>query len=192
MVRATATATAMADGDATETATAMVNCDRNGYGRWRRRWATATTMVTESATTTEMARAIAMATAMARATMTKAGLPLHVPAMCSAMAGGTPCLHPHGHKGKCIHQRYIMGVTLLRVFPPFSRGRVPDSSPWIVFCLLFTITVQFTEQPFVCPPHYSGAQEPCQPIDALPPPLLQEPRQPIGDLPQLLLTFLSR
>ncbi len=26
-----------------------------------------------------------------------------------------------------------------------SRGRVPDSSPWIVFCLLFTNTVQFTE-----------------------------------------------
>ncbi len=32
--------------------------------------------------------------------------------------------------------------------------------------------VQFTEWPFVCPPHYSGTQEPCQPIDALPPPLL--------------------
>jgi hypothetical protein len=32
--------------------------------------------------------------------------------------------------------------------------------------------VQFTEQPSICPPHYSGTQEPCQPIDALPPPLL--------------------
>jgi hypothetical protein len=32
--------------------------------------------------------------------------------------------------------------------------------------------VQFTEQPSVCPLYYSGAQEPCQPIDALPPPLL--------------------
>ncbi len=73
-----------------------------------------------------------------------------------------------------------------------SRGRVPDSLPWIVFCLLFTTIVQFTEQPSVCPPHYSGTQEPCQPIDALPPPLLQEPRQPIEDLPQLLLHFLSR
>jgi hypothetical protein len=73
-----------------------------------------------------------------------------------------------------------------------SRGRVPDSSPWIVFCLFFTTTVQFTEQPSVRPPHYSGAQEPCQPIDALPPPLLQEPRQPIDDLTQLLLHFLSR
>jgi hypothetical protein len=52
-----------------------------------------------------------------------------------------------------------------------SRGRVPDSSPWILF-FFFTTTIQFTEQPSVCLPHYSGAQEPCQPIDALPPPLL--------------------
>ncbi len=73
-----------------------------------------------------------------------------------------------------------------------SRGRVPDSSPWIVFCILFTTTVQFTEQPSVCPLHYSCTQEPCQPIDALPPPLLQEPCQPIDDLPWLLLHFLSR
>ncbi len=73
-----------------------------------------------------------------------------------------------------------------------SRGRVPDSSPWIVLCLFFTTTVQFTEQPSVCLLHFSGAQEPCQPIDALPPPLLQEPRQPINNLPQLLLQFLSR
>ncbi len=80
----------------------------------------ATEMVTESATTMEMAMVIAMATAMARVTMTKAGLSLNVPAMCSAMAGATPCLHPHGHKGKRIHQHCIMGVTLLRVFPPFQ------------------------------------------------------------------------
>ncbi len=54
-----------------------------------------------------------------------------------------------------------------------SRGRVPDSfSPWIFFCSLFRTTVQFTEQPSVRPPHYSGTQEPCQPIDALSPPLL--------------------
>ncbi len=46
-----------------------------------------------------------------------------------------------------------------------SRGKVPDSSPWFFLCLLFTTTVQFTEQPSVCPPHYSGTQEPCQPID---------------------------
>ncbi len=107
----------------------------------------------------------------------------------SAMAGATPCLHPHGHKGKCIHQRCVMGVTLLRVFPPLQGGGFLTAHHGFFFCLLFTTTVQFTEQPSVCPPHYSGAQEPCQPIDALPPPLLQEPRQPIDDLPQLLLHF---
>jgi hypothetical protein len=83
------------------------------------------------------------------------------------------------------------GDTAKSVCSP-SRGRVPDSSPWIVFYLFFTTTVQFTEQPSVRPPHYSGTQEPCQPIDALPPPLLQEPRQPIDNPPRLLLHFLSR
>jgi hypothetical protein len=72
--------------------------------------------------TMEMATAIAMAMATVRVMMTKAGLHLHVPAMCSAMAGATPCLHPHGHKGKCIHQRCIIGVTLLRVFAPLQGG----------------------------------------------------------------------
>jgi hypothetical protein len=72
----------------------------------------------------EMVMVIAMATATARAgaTMTKGGLPLHVPTMCSTVAGVTPCLHPHGHKGVCIHQRCIMGVMLQRVFAPFQGG----------------------------------------------------------------------
>ncbi len=170
----------------------MVNVNRNGNGRRQRQWATATAMVMESAMTTEMATAIAMAMATARGTMTKAGLPLHASAMCSTMAGGTPCLHPHGHKGKCIHQHCIMGVTLLRVFPPFQGEGFLTAHHGFFFCLLFTTNVQFTEQPSVCPPHYSGTQEPFQPMDALPPPLLQEQRQPIDDLPRLLLHFLSR
>ncbi len=152
MARATAMAMAMADGNATERAAAMVDGNRNGNGRRPRRWATATVIVMELATTTEMAMAIAMATATARVTMTKAGLPLHVPAMCSAMAGVTPCLYPHGHKGNCIHQLCIMGVTLLRVFPPFQGGEFLIAHHGYFFCLLFTTTVQFTEQPSVCPP----------------------------------------
>ncbi len=67
----------------------------------------------------------------------------------------SPALHHGGNAAKSVCS--------------LSRGRVTDSSPWIVF---FTTTVQFTEQPSVCPLHYSGAQEPCQPIDALPPPLI--------------------
>jgi hypothetical protein len=94
-------------------------------------------MATELAMLTEMATAIAMATTTARATITKERLPLHVTAMCSAFGGATPCLHPHGHKGKCMRHG---GDTAKRVCSP-SRGRVPDSSPWIVVCLFFTTTV---------------------------------------------------
>jgi hypothetical protein len=149
-------------------------------------------MVMESAMTTEMATAIAIATAMVRVTMTKAGLPLHVPAMCSAMAGATPCLHPHGHKGKCIYQRCIMGVTLLRVFPPFQGGGFLTANHVLFFIYFLQLLFSLLNNPLFAPPHYSGTQEPCQPIDALPPPLLQEPHQPIDDLPQLLLQFWSR
>ena len=144
----------MADGNATEMAAAMVNGNRNGNGRGQRRWqwaiAMAMTMATatELAMATEMATAMAMATATARATITKEGLPLHVVAMCSAFGGATPCLHPHGHKQKCMRHG---GDTAKSVCSP-SRGRVPDSSPWIVFYLFFTTTVQFTEQPSVHPP----------------------------------------
>ncbi len=95
---ARAPAAVMADGHATETAAAMVDGDRISNGQRQRQWVTAMAMTTESAMATEMATAIVMVTAMARATVTKGGLPLHVPAMCSPVAGATPCLHPQGHK----------------------------------------------------------------------------------------------
>jgi hypothetical protein len=85
-----------------------------------------------------------------------------------------------------------MGVTLLRVFALLQGEGFLTAQYGFFFCVLSTTTLQFTEQPFVLPPHYSGAQEPCQPIGALLPPLLQEPRQPIDNLPWLLLHFLSR
>jgi hypothetical protein len=115
----------MADGNTTDILAAMVdgNCNGNGQRQRQWQWATATVTVTKSVTAMEMATAIAMATATARATNIKEGLPLHVLGMCSAVvAGATPCLHPHGHKGKCIHQRCVMGVTLLRVFAPLQGG----------------------------------------------------------------------
>jgi hypothetical protein len=150
---------------------------------------TLTATATATAMEMETVTVIAMALAMAMATMTKGGLPLHVPVMCSAVAGATPCLHPHGHKGKCIYQRCVMGMTLLvRVFAPCHGGEFLTAHHGLLFLFIFSTTVQFTE-PSVHPLHYSSAQEPCQPIDALPPPLLQEPRQPIDDLPWLLLHF---
>jgi hypothetical protein len=84
--------------------------------------ATSTAMATEAVTARVTAMVIAMATATATATMTKGGLPLHLPAMCSIVAGATPCLHPHGHKGKCIHQHCVMGLIQLRVFAPYQGG----------------------------------------------------------------------
>ncbi len=77
---------------------------------------TATAMVTGTAT------AIAMAMAAARAIMAKRGLPVYVPAMCSTVAGATPCHYPHGHKGVYIHQRWVMRVMLQRGFAPFEGG----------------------------------------------------------------------
>ncbi len=113
---------------------------------------------------TGMATAIAMATATARAPMTMGGLPLHVPEMCSAVAGATPCLHPHGHKGKCIHQLCIMGVTLLKVFAPFQGGGFLTAHHGFFFCFFFTTTVQFTEQPSVCPRIIQALKNPVSPL----------------------------
>jgi hypothetical protein len=83
------------------------------------------------------------------------------------------------------------GDTAKSVCSP-SRGTVPDSLPWIDFVYFLQLLFSLLNNPLFAPPHYSGAQEPCQPIDALPPPLLQELGQSINDLPWLLLHFLSR
>jgi hypothetical protein len=84
------------------------------------------------------------------------------------------------------------GVTLLRVFAPLQGGVFLTAHHGLIFVYFLQLLFSLLNNPLFAPPHYSGAQEPCQPIDALPPPLLQEPRQPIDDLPRLLLHFLSR
>jgi hypothetical protein len=85
-----------------------------------------------------------------------------------------------------------MGVTLLRVFAPLQRGGFLTANHGLFFVYYLQLLFGLLNNPLFAPLHYSGAQEPCQPIDALPPPLLQEPRQPIDNLPQLLFHFLSR
>jgi hypothetical protein len=134
--------------------------DRNGNGRrqWQRQWAiamvVAMVMATELATATEMATAMAMAmaTAMARATITKEGLPLHVAEMCSAFGGATPCLHPHGHKGKCIQQHCIMGVTLLRVFAPLQGGGYLTAHHGLFFVYFLQVLFSLLNNPLFAPP----------------------------------------
>jgi hypothetical protein len=159
-----AMAMAMADSNATEMAAAMVDGDHNSNGRRRRRWATATAMVTELVMTAEMATVIAMATAMARVMMMKAGLPLHVPAMCSAMAGATPCLHPYGHKGKCIHQHCIMGVTLLRVFPPFQGGGFLTAHHGLFFVYYLQLLFSLLNNPLLAPHIIQALKNPVSPL----------------------------
>ncbi len=46
----------------------------------------------------------------------------------------------------------IMGVTLLRVFAPLQWGGFLTAHHELFVVYFFTITVQFTEQPSVCPP----------------------------------------
>ncbi len=86
-----------------------------------------------------------------------------------------------------------MGVTLLRVFAPLQGGGFLTAHNGLFFVYFLQLLFSLLNNPLFAPLHCSGAQEPsCQPIDALPPPLLQEPHQPIDDLPRLLLHFLSR
>jgi hypothetical protein len=86
----------------------------------------------------------------------------------------------------------VMGVTLLRVFAPLQGGEFLTAHHGL--CVFFFLQLMFSllNNPLFTPPHYSGTQEPCQPIDALPPPLLHKPRQPIDNLPRLLLHFFSK
>jgi hypothetical protein len=147
----------MADGNVTEMVADVVDGDRNGNGRWQRRqrWviamAMATAMTMELAMATEMATAMAMAMTTARATITKEGLPLHVAEMCSAFGGATPCLHPHGHKGKCIHQRCVMGVTLLRVFAPLQGEGFLTAHHGLLFVYFLQLLFTLLNNPLFAP-----------------------------------------
>ncbi len=86
-----------------------------------------------------------------------------------------------------------MGVTLQRVFAPLQGGGFLAAIHGLFFVYYLQLLFSLPNNPLCAPPHYVGAQEPsCQPIDALPPPLLQEPCQPVDNLPRLLLHFLSR
>jgi hypothetical protein len=127
--------------------------------------------------TMEMATAIAMATATARVTMTKAGSPLHVPAMCSAMAGATSCLHPHGHKGKCIHQRCNMGVTLLRVFPPFQGGGFLTAHQGFFFVYYLQLLFSLLNNPLFAPRIIQALKNPVSPLTLY---LLHSSKNPVS------------
>jgi hypothetical protein len=173
----------MADGNATEMAAAMVDGDHNGNDRWQWRWqwaiamAVGTATATESATAMEMATAMAMVTAPARATITKEGLPLHVVAMCSTFGGATPCLHPHGHKGKYIHQRCVMGVTLLRVFAPLQGGRFRTADHGLFFVYFLHLLFSLLNNPLFAPCIIQAFKNPVSPLTLY---LLHSSKNPIS------------
>jgi hypothetical protein len=83
----------------------------------------------------------------------------------------------------------VMGVTLLRVFAPLQGGRFLTAHHGLIFVYFLQLLFSLLNNPLFALPHYSGAQELCQPIDAQPPLLLQELCQPIDNLPWLLLHF---
>ncbi len=173
----------MADGNATEMAAAMVDSNHNGNGRqhWQQRWAiamaTATAMATESTMVTEMAMTMAMATATARATITKEGLPLHVAVMCSAFGGATPCLHPHEHKRKCIHQRCIMGVTLLRVFAPLQGGGFLTAHHGLFFVYFLQPVFSLLNNTLLAPCMIQALKNPVSPLTLC---LLHSSKNPVS------------
>ncbi len=87
---------------------------------------------------------------------------------------------------------WVIRVTLLSVFAPLQEGEFLTAHHGLFFVYFLQLLFSLLNNPLFAPLHYSGAQEPCQEIDALPPPLLQGPCQPIDNLPRLLLHFLSR
>ncbi len=66
----------------------------------------------------------------------------------------------------------VMGVTLLRVFAPLQGGGFLIAHHGLFFVYFLQLLFSLLNNPLFAPLHYSGAQEPCQLIDALPPPLL--------------------
>jgi hypothetical protein len=130
-------------------------------------------MKTEMTTATVMVMAIAMAMSMAMAIMTNGELPLHVPAMCSVVAEATPCFHPHGHKGKCIHQRCVMGVALLRVFAPFQGGGFLKAHHGLIFVYFLQLLFSLLNNPLVAPHIIQALKNPVIPLTLY---LLHSPR----------------
>jgi hypothetical protein len=190
-----ATATAMADGNAKETVAVMGDDDCNSNGQRQRRQQRGQTTATLTATAAEtakarvMAMAIALAMSTATAILTKGELPFHVPAMCSIVAGATPCLHPHGHKGKCIHQRCIMGVTMLRVFAPFQGRGFLTAHHGLFFVFFFQLLFSLLNNPLFAPCIIQALKNPVSPLMLY---LLHSSKNPVSLLtiyPSFYCTF---
>ncbi len=105
-----------------------------------------------------------MATATARVTITKEGFSLHVAAMCSAFGGATPCLYLHGHKGKCIHHRWVTGVTLQRVFAPLQGGGFLTAHHGLFFVNFLQLLFSLQNNPLFAPCNIQALKNPVSPL----------------------------
>jgi hypothetical protein len=150
----------------------MVDGNHNGNGRLQRQWATATEVATVSNNDGD-SNSGCNGDGHGKGDDDKGRIASSCAGDVQRYSRGNTLPPPPWTQRKVYSPALRHGSDTAKSVSSLSRGRVPDSSPWILFCLLyFTTTVQFTEQPSVCPPHYSSTQEPCQPIDTLPPPLL--------------------
>jgi hypothetical protein len=139
--------------------------------------------------------------------------------MCSTMAGGTPCLHPHGHKGqRSVHSPALHhGGDAAKSVCSHSRGKVPISSPWIVYFYFLQLLFSLLNNSLFIPHIIQALKNLASPLTlyllqsyfiylckgkfwwgldcvlatciavAGVTPLPQEPCQPIDNLPRLLL-----
>ena len=70
-----------------------------------------------------------------------------------------------------------------------SRGRVPDSSPWIVFCLFLKVLFSLLNNPLFAPHIIQVLKNPVSPLTLYLLHSSKNPCQPIDDLLRLLLHF---
>jgi hypothetical protein len=174
----------MADGNATEMAAAMVDGDRNGNGQRQQqwRWAIAMATVTVTAMATESATAMEMATVMAMGMATvgnhyKGRVASSCGSNVQCFGGATPCLHTHGLKGKCIHQRCIMGVTLLRVFAPLQEGGFLTAPHGLFFVYFLQLMFSLLNNPLFAPRIIQMLKNPVSPLTLY---LLHSSKKPVS------------
>ncbi len=165
--RLTAIATVM--GMVTETATVMANGNSNGDGWWQRWWWWLTMMAMVIAA--EMATVIAMATVTVTVTMTVTTTDTRGSRfMCRQRAALWQGRHlaspPWAKRSVYCPALCHLGATARSVCS-ISRGRDPESSPWIAFFCFFNYLISLLNNP-LSPPTNSVPQEPRQPIDGLP------------------------
>ncbi len=131
------------------------NGNSNGGGRWqrRRRWPTAMLMADGNGNGDGDGDGYGDCNGNSNSggnddvvitTTDKGGLPLHVLAMCSTVAGATSCLPPLDTKECALPSAAPWGCHCKECLIHFKGGD-PESSPWIGLFYFFQLPVQFNK-----------------------------------------------